>query len=83
MSRVTHELKILLPYYHEVAAFRKTFEIRKNDRDFKKGDDVKLIPWCPDKGYLKLPVITAWIGYVTNYEQKDGYVVFSLAEIRY
>ncbi|EKE9396609.1 DUF3850 domain-containing protein, partial [Listeria monocytogenes] len=37
MSEV-HELKILPEYYEDIVAGRKTFEIRKNDRDFQVGD---------------------------------------------
>lgn len=77
-----HELKIYPDAYFEVNSFRKTFEIRKNDRDFRRGDVVHLKCWCPEKGYHKLPEICAWISYVTDYEQKEGYVVFTLAGIR-
>lgn len=33
-----HELKTWCEYYEEVFMGRNNFEIRKNDRDFKKGD---------------------------------------------
>lgn len=33
-----HELKIKRVYFDEILSGRKTFEIRKNDRDFKEGD---------------------------------------------
>lgn len=33
-----HELKILPEYFNAVVSGEKTFEIRKNDRPFKKGD---------------------------------------------
>ncbi|AXU74634.1 TPA: DUF3850 domain-containing protein [Clostridioides difficile] len=33
-----HELKILPQYFKEVANGNKNFEVRKNDRGFKKGD---------------------------------------------
>lgn len=34
----THELKILPKYFSEVYSGNKTFEVRKNDRNFKVGD---------------------------------------------
>ncbi|EKE9396612.1 DUF3850 domain-containing protein, partial [Listeria monocytogenes] len=34
----THELKILSEYFWDIAEGRKTFEIRKNDRNFQVGD---------------------------------------------
>lgn len=54
-----------------IIAGDKTFEIRKNDRDFKVGDRVTLIE-TDGKRYL-----TIRIKYITDYEQQDGYVVFS------
>jgi len=37
-----HELKILPEYFEPVIKGEKTFEIRVNDRDFKKGDYLAL-----------------------------------------
>lgn len=36
-----HELKIKKEYYKEVALGHKTFELRKNDRDYQVGDLIK------------------------------------------
>lgn len=40
-----HELKILPEYFYEVLVGNKTFEIRKNDRNYKKGDTLILNEW--------------------------------------
>lgn len=37
-----HELKILPKYFERVIKGEKTFEIRKNDRDFQTGDVIIL-----------------------------------------
>lgn len=37
-GNIKHSLKILPRYFNEVAGRRKTFELRKNDRDFNVGD---------------------------------------------
>lgn len=79
-SSAAHELKILSCYFDAVASGIKTFEIRKNsDRGFQKGDVIKLVEteqtrWGPRETGNS---INAVITYVTNYEQKDDYVVFS------
>ena len=40
-----HSLKTLPEFYQEVIDKKKPFEIRKNDRNFQKGDDVILNEW--------------------------------------
>jgi len=44
-----HNLKIWPEYYRKVANGKKTFEIRRNDRDFKTGDILVLKEWHPKK----------------------------------
>lgn len=46
----THELKILPRYFHSVCIGTKTFELRKNDRDFRVNDVLTLREWVPDGG---------------------------------
>ena len=71
-----HVLKILPEYHKAVLKGDKTFEIRKNDRDFRIGDWIKLLEFDGEK--ITGNYINARITYVTNYEQKDNYVVFSI-----
>jgi len=72
----THELKIQAKYFNEVLNDKKNFEIRKNDRDFKIGDLVVLREVIGDLYTGR--TITGTITYITDYEQKDGYVVLGL-----
>jgi hypothetical protein len=44
----THELKTWPEYFEAVARGEKTFEVRKNDRGFTKGDLLILRKWLPD-----------------------------------
>jgi len=77
-----HKLKILECYYHAVRKGEKLFEIRKNnDRGFQKGDTVELMPIDGNGVYMADPNIITKITYVTNYEQKDDYVVFGFEVI--
>ncbi|EMK6918792.1 DUF3850 domain-containing protein [Vibrio cholerae] len=70
-----HQLKIKSEYLEAIIRGDKTFEIRKNDRDFKVGDRVMLIEEHGER-YLNI-----YIKYITNYAQQDGYVVFSFGWI--
>ncbi|MFX3616109.1 MAG: DUF3850 domain-containing protein [Sporolactobacillus sp.] len=74
---MTHELKILPWYFKAVMSGNKKFEIRKNDRNFKEGDTVILHEWSEDEGFTGKQ-ITRTIGFLTDFEQKKGFVVFSL-----
>ena len=44
--RVKHELKTWIEYFDKVADGIKTFEIRKNDRNFQVGDILLLKEYC-------------------------------------
>lgn len=79
--RQVHDLKILPIYFEAVDEGRKTFEVRKNDRNFQNADEVILREWHSEHGYSgrELKFI---IGYVLPldrfYGPQNDYVVFSL-----
>ncbi|AYV20470.1 DUF3850 domain-containing protein [Vibrio mediterranei] len=66
-----HRLKIKPEYLISIIEGNKTFEIRKNDRDFKVGDRVCLVDE-ENKRYIDII-----IKYITDYAQQEGYIVFS------
>lgn len=76
-----HELKIKAEYANAKLKGIKPFEIRKNDRDFKVGDIIRY--HCIDSPIVdgNISVLLFEIVYITDYEQKDGYVVFTDKEI--
>ena len=77
-----HELKILPEYYEEVKAGNKTFEVRKNDRDYMKNDTLHLKAWDGEK-YLNRPPLERRITYILdNFPEalKEGYVILGLGE---
>ena len=75
--RMCHELKIAPRYYTDIVSKKKTFEIRKNDRNFQVGDEVKLKEWS-DGEFTHAPVIYGIIGYISDYEQKENFVVLGI-----
>lgn len=82
---IDHELRIDPEYYERVQDGSKTFEIRRNDRDYREGQVVMLREWRrdgiePGKRYSGREHV-ARIGYIADYKQQPGYVVFSLSSI--
>lgn len=82
ITKVTHDLKIAPPYYYAVESGQKTFEIRKNDRRFQVGDKVNLRMWSViENKYIGNNVLKREIIYITDYEQKENYVVFGIKKL--
>lgn len=74
-----HELKCWPEYFEEVYELRKLFEIReKRDRDFKVDDVLHLREWDPTTEKYSGREVRASVTYMTNFEQKPGYVVMSI-----
>lgn len=79
----THELKIWPSFFEKVLSGEKAFEIRRNDRDFAEGDRIVLQEYDPSRSHAVRRTGRVWkgtIGYLTNYEQKPGFVVFAILE---
>lgn len=76
-----HKLKILPEYYNAQVEGKKNFEIRKNDRDYKVGDKLVLKEYDPKaKEFTGQSFITE-ITFITDYQQKDGYVVLGTKDL--
>ncbi|MFH7619636.1 DUF3850 domain-containing protein [Leuconostoc mesenteroides] len=92
-----HELKLDTEYFDDVNSGLKTFEIRKNDRDYQVGDLLSLSRfengkyWKTRAGFYinkengreivslnEAETILMTVTYITDYEQKDGYVVMGI-----
>ncbi len=66
-------------YFEAVENGSKTFEIRINDRNYEEGDVIFLLEF--DNGKRTSRELVATVGYVCDYAQKEGYVVFSLIDV--
>lgn len=73
-----HILKIQKEFAMAIIDGRKRFEIRKNDRDFKTGDLLIMRPWNETRGFLPFHPIVTEITFMTDFEQRDGYVVLGI-----
>lgn len=77
-----HSLKILPCFFEAVLSGQKTFEIRLNDRDYRAFDTVTLLEYSAtlgpgEQGYTGR-ACDRRVGFVTDFAQQPGYVVFSL-----
>lgn len=73
---VTHNLKIAPTYFKAVKEGRKLFEIRKNDRQYHVGDILLLNEYTC--GSYTGEFVKAKVTYITDYAQKDDYVVLGI-----
>jgi hypothetical protein len=76
-----HKLKIDTEYFEAVLNEKKNFEIRFNDRNFQIEDIVILQEITENREYTGRE-ITATISYITDFEQKEGFVVFSFKRLK-
>ena len=82
MKNNIHELKTWKEDFEEVFMGRKTFEVRKNDRNFQKGDILILKEWDNEKQEYTGRQMARGISYILNGGQfgvENGFVVMYLA----
>jgi len=86
---ITHDLKTLPVYFDAVHRGEKTFEIRRDDRGFQKGDTVRLRRYAPDfddarhwaafpKSYPFIERRILWILTDGQFGLEPGYVILAL-----
>jgi hypothetical protein len=79
---MTHDLQIWPIYFQAVADKMKRFEIReRRDRNFQVGDVLHLREWEPSTKTYTGRECRQLVTYLTDFEQKPGFVVMSLAEL--
>ncbi|MDK1004046.1 ASCH/PUA domain-containing protein [Bacillus subtilis] len=73
-----HILKILPEYFDAVCSGKKSFEIRKNDRNYRVGDELILCEYVPDRGGFTGREVEKEVVYITDYAQKENYIVMAI-----
>ena len=75
-----HELKIDPKYFDEIVDGIKTFEVRRNDRDFKVGDLLKLKEYDREKEIYTGHETVVEIRYILDNQQylREGYVILGI-----
>jgi hypothetical protein len=78
------DLKCVNPYFQDVLEGRKNFEVRWNDRNYKRGDILILREWHREKGYSGREVYVAVEYILDEFEGLvKGYVVLGIAKFDY
>lgn len=79
-----HQLKTWTQFYKEIAAGRKNFEVRKNDRNFKHGDVLILKEWLPTSQKYTGEIMRVKVDYILYGGQfgiEQGFCVMSISKI--
>jgi len=76
-----HSLKIIKEYFILILSGKKTFEIRKDDRGYEVGDLLRLNEWLYEKKTYTGRHTLKQVLYISDYAQRDGYVVMSLGDV--
>jgi hypothetical protein len=81
---MTHELKTLPAYWDAVKRGEKTFEVRRDDRGFQKGDVLELVRTELQWSDIARSTLRCEITYILTGGQfgiEPGYVVMGLKEL--
>lgn len=80
----THELKTWPAVFWNTVQRIKTFEYRKNDRDFRLGDRLLLREYDPDRDVYSGQAILVYVSYILygpDYGIPEGYCVMSVKPV--
>lgn len=78
---MTHELKIRPEYFDAVRNRIKTFEVRKNDRNYQVGDWLKLREYDPTKEEYTGSELMVFVSYILkggSFGIPDDMVIMSI-----
>ena len=76
-----HSLKCWPAFFQAIIDGTKTFEIRLNDRGYQDGDVLELSEYDPIRGEFTGRQIEKRVTFITDWEQKPGYIVMALGPL--
>jgi len=78
-----HQLKTWPKYFQAIKGGDKTFEYRKNDRGFEKGDILNLLEYNPDTQQYTGDELHVKVTYILEGQMGiiDGYAIMSIEVI--
>jgi len=90
-QKMEHELKIWPIFFEKMLSGEKKFDVRKDDRDFRVGDTLKLREWKsfpaygnPTDGEYTGRILYISVDYILrgyNWGIRDGFVVMSITPL--
>ncbi len=81
--RKIHVLKTWPEFFEPLLSGKKTFEVRKNDRDFQVGDALSLLEWEPESRMFSGRKIYCDVSYILAgpaFGIEGGFVVLALCK---
>lgn len=78
-----HQLKIEKRFYERIISGEKTFEIRKNDRDFQKGDELYLVLSKDETDNWQMQSISVKVTYILHgplHGLAEGYCIMGITK---
>lgn len=78
-----HELKSWPKYFGAVVDGTKTFDIRKNDREFQVGDTLLLREWDPETQLYSGREVLVLVPYITTHCQAMPFSDFIVMSIKF
>jgi len=79
-----HKLKTWEKYFKDVLSGLKNFELRKNDRNFKIGDELILEEYISESDFYTGRILHRRIDYILeggNFGLENGFVILSISKL--
>jgi len=77
-----HELKTWPVPFRDVLYEAKTFDVRRNDRDFQVGDLLRLREYDPDTGTYSGEEIIVQVDYTITLPEPKGFIGMGISGVR-